>query len=190
MIALFDDVFSGLDGQTARTVFGNLFGESGLLRQWNTTTVLATQSGINSKYLSNMPANRLVVDFLPSADHIICLNNNGKISEQGTFSDLKNTDGYVYSLLRDRARGGEASTLATDNIKEQASKKAQAPPKQQADEEDMRRQRGDSTVYRYYFSSTGGLFMVVLLVLEIIWAFLESFPSLSPSFRLLFEILT
>ncbi|RKL49687.1 hypothetical protein BFJ72_g1144 [Fusarium proliferatum] len=174
MIALFDDVFSGLDGQTAHTVFENLFGERGLLRQWNTTTVLATQS----------------VDFLSSADHIICLNKDGKISEQGTFSDLKDTDGYVHSLLRDGVHRDEVSTLATDNIKEQASKKAQAPPKQQANEEDMRRQRGDSTVYRYYFSSTGGLFMIVLLVLEIIWAFLESFPSLSPGIRLLFEILT
>ncbi|KAG5784249.1 hypothetical protein H9Q73_002081 [Fusarium xylarioides] len=161
-IALFDDVFSGLDGQTARTVFENLFGERGLLRQWNTTTVLATQS----------------VDFLSSADHIICLNNDGEISEQGTFFDLKDTDGYVYSLLRDRVHRGEASALATDDIKEQASKKAQATPKQQANEEDTRRQRGDSTVYRYYFSSTGGSFMIVLLVLEIIWSFLESFLTI------------
>ncbi|TXC11619.1 hypothetical protein FocTR4_00006679 [Fusarium oxysporum f. sp. cubense] len=145
-IALFDDVFSGLDGQTARTVFENLFGER--------------------------------VDFLSSADHIICLNKDGKISEQGTFSDLKDTDGYVHSLLRDRVHGVEAPTLETDDIKEQASKLAQETPKQQANEEDTRRQRGDSTVYRYYFSSTGGLFMIVLLVLEIIWAFLESFPTI------------
>ncbi|KAF4959656.1 hypothetical protein FGADI_1579 [Fusarium gaditjirri] len=160
-IALLDDVFSGLDGQTARTVFENLFGERGLLRQWNTTTFLATQS----------------VDFLSSADHIICLNKDGKISEQGTFSGLKDTDGYVHSLLRDRVRGGEAPTLATVDTNEQAPKLAQATPKQ-PDEEDTRRQRGDSTVYRYYFSSTGGLFMTVLLVLEIIWAFLESFPTI------------
>lgn len=137
-----------------------------------------------------MLANRIIVDFLSSADHIICLNKDGKISEQGTFSDLKDTGGYVHSLLRDGVHRDEVSTLATGNIKEQASKKAQAPPKQQANEEDMRRQRGDSTVYRYYFSSTGGLFMIVLLVLEIIWAFLESFPSLSPGIWLLFEILT
>ncbi|KAF5605191.1 multidrug resistance-associated 1 [Fusarium subglutinans] len=161
-IALFDDVFSGLDGQTAHTVFENLFGECGLLRQWNTTTVLATRS----------------VDFLSSADHIICLNKDGKISEQGTFSDLKDTGGYMHSLLRNRVHEGEAPTLATDDIKEQASKLAQATPRQQASEEDTRRQLGDSTVYRYYFSSTGGIFIIVLLVLEIIWAFLESFPTI------------
>jgi ABC-type nitrate/sulfonate/bicarbonate transport system ATPase subunit len=44
-VALLDDVFSGLDSQTAQTVFENLFGKQGLLRQWKTTTVLATQSG-------------------------------------------------------------------------------------------------------------------------------------------------
>ncbi|KAH7248979.1 P-loop containing nucleoside triphosphate hydrolase protein [Fusarium redolens] len=161
-VALFDDVFSGLDSQTARTVFENLFSERSLLRQWNTTTLLATQS----------------VDFLWSADHTICLNNDGEISEQGIFSDLKDTGGYVQSLLRDRVHGVEASEFATDDIKEHTTKPAQTASKQQANEGDSRRQRGDSTVYRYYFSSTGGLFMVVLLVLEIIWAFLESFPTI------------
>ena len=45
-IALFDDVFSGLDSRTANTVFERLFGKhNGLFRSWNATVVLATQSG-------------------------------------------------------------------------------------------------------------------------------------------------
>ena len=45
-IAFFDDVFSGLDNQTSRTVFRNVFSKKdGLLRQWGTTVVLATQAG-------------------------------------------------------------------------------------------------------------------------------------------------
>jgi ABC-type multidrug transport system ATPase subunit len=44
-VALLDDVFSGLDSQTAQTIFENLFGKQALLRQWKTTTILATQSG-------------------------------------------------------------------------------------------------------------------------------------------------
>jgi ATP-binding cassette subfamily C (CFTR/MRP) protein 1 len=67
-------------------------------------------------------------------------------------------------------------TPERDNI-EQVPKSAQGTPKQLDEENDTRRQRGDSTIYRYYFSSTGAGFMIVLLVLEIIWAFLESFPS-------------
>ncbi|KAK1988940.1 ABC transporter [Colletotrichum cereale] len=46
-IALFDDIFSGLDNQTADTVFQRVFSaERGMLRAWGTSIVLATQSGI------------------------------------------------------------------------------------------------------------------------------------------------
>ncbi|UZP45665.1 hypothetical protein NXS19_013477 [Fusarium pseudograminearum] len=164
-VALLDDVFSGLDHQTAQTVFENLVGKNGLFRQWKTTVVLATQSA----------------DFLTSADHIICLSKEGEISEQGSFQTLKKANGYIQSLLDDKERHSnpEASGKV---IKEDAVKQTEKPkhetPKQQEESTDSRRQRGDSTVYRYYFSSTGGLFMVTLLGLEIIWAFLGSFPTI------------
>lgn len=45
-IALFDDIFSGLDNHTARTVFQRVFSaDEGMLRAWGTSIVLATQSG-------------------------------------------------------------------------------------------------------------------------------------------------
>ncbi|KAM0247924.1 hypothetical protein ACHAP5_003708 [Fusarium lateritium] len=164
-IALFDDIFSGLDSQTAQTVFENLFSKRGLFRQWNTTVIVATQSAA----------------FLSSADLVICLNKEGRISEQGTFHDLANADGYVDSLLRNKTKDSSIETSDPtpehDNI-EQAPKSAQGTPKQLDEENDTRRQRGDSTVYKYYFSSTGSLFMIALIVLEIIWAFLESFPTI------------
>lgn len=49
------------------------------------------------------------------------------------------------------------------------------PVKEQ--EPDERRQLGDRTVYRYYFGSIGYAFLGTLIILEIVWAFLESFPS-------------
>ncbi|KAM0350073.1 hypothetical protein ACHAPU_003236 [Fusarium lateritium] len=163
--ALFDDVLSGLDSQTARTVFENVFSQRGLLREWNTTVILATQSAA----------------FLSSAHRVICLNKEGRVSEQGTFHDLKEAGGYVQSLLRTKTDQSDLliseSTTENDCI-EQAPKPTQASPRQPGEENDTRRQRGDSTVYRYYFSSTGARFMVILLVLEIIWAFLESFPTI------------
>ncbi|KAM0563460.1 hypothetical protein ACHAPJ_001181 [Fusarium lateritium] len=163
-VALFDDIFSGLDRQTAQCVFENVFSKRGLLRQWNTTVILATQS----------------VDFLSSADLILCLGKEGRISEQGTFHSLENVGGYVQSLLTSKGSHSEVETQELppeeDDI-EQATPSTQSAPKQE-EEEDTRRQRGDSTVYRYYFSSTGGLLMIVLLALEIVWAFLESFPTI------------
>jgi ATP-binding cassette subfamily C (CFTR/MRP) protein 1 len=43
-IVLLDDIFSGLDGQTEKTVFDNLFGSKGLFRQLKTTVVLVSNS--------------------------------------------------------------------------------------------------------------------------------------------------
>lgn len=40
-----DDVFSGLDAQTAHQIFDALLGESGILTTSNRTIVLATNSG-------------------------------------------------------------------------------------------------------------------------------------------------
>jgi len=43
-IILLDDIFSGLDGETERTVFDNLFGPTGLARRLNITVVLVSNS--------------------------------------------------------------------------------------------------------------------------------------------------
>ncbi|EFQ30926.1 ABC transporter [Colletotrichum graminicola M1.001] len=46
-IALFDNIFSGLDNKTTDAMFQRVFSaERGILRAWGTSIVLATQSGI------------------------------------------------------------------------------------------------------------------------------------------------
>lgn len=45
-IILLDDVLSGLDTNTERHCFNSLLGESGILRQSQTTVVFVTHSGI------------------------------------------------------------------------------------------------------------------------------------------------
>lgn len=63
-------------------------------------------------------------------------------------------------------------------IADQASvPKVEYKAKQVEVKDDKRRQTGDSTVYKYYFGSIGTVFIVTLFVLELIWAFLQSFPS-------------
>ena len=47
-IAIFDDIFSGLDKNTSKNIFDRVFGPHGLLRKWGTTTILATHSGKRS----------------------------------------------------------------------------------------------------------------------------------------------
>jgi ATP-binding cassette, subfamily C (CFTR/MRP), member 1 len=44
-VAIFDDVFSGLDKVTEQTIFTRVFGKDGLLRKNGTTVILATHAG-------------------------------------------------------------------------------------------------------------------------------------------------
>ncbi|KAL9488539.1 hypothetical protein ACSS6W_000816 [Trichoderma asperelloides] len=165
-IALFDDIFSGLDNATSQRIFKNLFSSNtGLLRRWNTAIVLATQS----------------VDFLASADYIIALGREGKITEQGSFERLSVADGYVQALMASRSIVASTDASQDERISEIADEasvpKVEYKAKQVEVKDDKRRQTGDSTVYKYYFGSIGTVFIVTLFVLELIWAFLQSFPS-------------
>lgn len=47
-LAMFDDIFSGLDSTTETKVFGRLFGPQGLLRLRGTTVVIATHAGLSA----------------------------------------------------------------------------------------------------------------------------------------------
>ncbi|KAJ4864914.1 ABC transporter domain-containing protein [Trichoderma breve] len=164
-IALFDDIFSGLDNATSQRIFRNLFSSTGLFRKWGTTVVLATQT----------------VEFLASADLIIALSREGKIIEQGSFSQLLASDGYVQSLAAKRAIASSPEVHQDEVISESGAEatapKVEYKAKQEEIKDDKRRQLGDSTVYKYYFGSIGPIFIITLLSLEIVWAFLQSFPT-------------
>ncbi|KAL6836447.1 P-loop containing nucleoside triphosphate hydrolase protein [Trichoderma sp. SZMC 28015] len=164
-IALFDDIFSGLDNATSQRIFRNLFSSTGLFRRWGTTVVLATQT----------------VEFLASADLIIALSREGKIIEQGSFSQLLASDGYVQSLAAKQAIASSPEVHQDEVISESRAEatapKVEYKAKQVEIKDDKRRQLGDSTVYKYYFGSIGPIFIITLLSLEIVWAFLQSFPN-------------
>ncbi|UKZ60321.1 uncharacterized protein TrAtP1_001602 [Trichoderma atroviride] len=165
-IALFDDIFSGLDNATSQRIFNNLFSSNtGLLRKWKTTILLATQS----------------VDFLPSADHVIALGRQGKITEQGSFERLLISHGYVQNLMGNTSIVSVTDAHQDEIISESAAEasvpKVEYKAKQVEVKDDKRRQTGDSTVYKYYFGSIGTVFIIALLVFEVVWAFLQSFPT-------------
>lgn len=46
-VAVFDDVFSGLDKVTEQAVFAQVFAKGGLLQKNGTTIILATHAGMN-----------------------------------------------------------------------------------------------------------------------------------------------
>ncbi len=115
---------------------------------------------------------------MSQADLLITLAGDGIIGEIGSYSQLSKSGGYVQKLLKNHSLSampfsGTSSTSGSSSQEE----RAQYKEKPKAVTDDKRRQLGDSTVYRYYFGSIGTVFATVLIVLEIVWAFLQSFPS-------------
>ncbi|KAK2001812.1 multidrug resistance-like protein [Colletotrichum falcatum] len=150
-IALFDDIFSGVDNQTADAVFERVFSaERGILRAWGSSVVLATQS----------------VGFLSRADMIVTL-QDGKIAEMGSFEDCQKVEGYVGSLITPGSNDNDGDVVFP------VEKKTKAVP----GDEDKRRQLGDWSVYGYYFGTVGALLVVVMLFLHMTWAFFSTFPT-------------
>lgn len=158
-ILILDDVFSGLDPTAEERIFSRLLGKRGFLRSLNRTIVLVTHAAHRLSY----------------ADHIIALDEQGSIAEQGSFDDLMAGKGYVSNLAVkhknediDQApeEPGVSKVKATDNERAVA-------------ENDLNRQVGDFAVYKHYFAVTGYVYMTVFLVLVALFAFLVQFPGSS-----------
>jgi ATP-binding cassette, subfamily C (CFTR/MRP), member 1 len=81
---------------------------------------------------------------LPLADHIIILNNKGKIAGQGTWEDLRAESGYISKVVLKEKEEGEGK--ARDRA--EARDKIQIPPEQpDSNMQDITRQTGDVTLY-------------------------------------------
>ncbi|KAN0096080.1 putative ATP-binding cassette transporter [Hyaloscypha variabilis] len=142
-LMIIDDGFSGLDAETEELVFTRLFGKQGLLKRLGTTAILVTHA----------------VHRLPYADHIISLDANGRISEQGSFEQLKGSGGYVENLAIRRkyepdatATSGEEIALPTVGAKSAVERLA---TQVKAEDEDLSRPIGEWSTYKYYFASIG-----------------------------------
>lgn len=165
-LALFDDPFSGLDNHTTRVVFSRIFSkDSGLLRRWGTTVVLATQS----------------VNLLPLSDQVIVL-RDGVVAEQGDFASLSKTGGYVASQDKyDDTKVEGSDEAGSSEAPNQPGQDHEDRPKtvspSLAEPEDKRRQRGDLAVYGFFLKAIGMPFAIGLLVSEISWAFLSTFST-------------
>lgn len=166
-IVICDDVLRGLDADTEDHVFRKVFSANGLLRRRKATVVLSTHS----------------VRYLPFADHIIALNENGTISEQGMFQDLVATRGYVYGLnVEDRTdqHSADGESLPTGATKHTETLKSAAviasrSAKESGDEHS--RMFGDVQVYKHYFARIGISSQLAFLVSAIAWGFFYSFPT-------------
>ncbi|CAE6419804.1 unnamed protein product [Rhizoctonia solani] len=102
-ITLFDDSFSALDAHVGKAVFDHVVRAGGALD--GRTRVLVTHK----------------LDFLPHVDYIITL-SEGKITEQGTYTDLMASNGFFARFISEFSKNS-ASESDTTELKPQNDKK-------------------------------------------------------------------
>ncbi|CAG5185712.1 uncharacterized protein ALTATR162_LOCUS11383 [Alternaria atra] len=162
-IIILDDCLSGLDGQTENHIWHSLFGLEGLLKRCRTTVLVASSS-----------AKRL-----PYCDHIISLDKNGRISEQGPFDKLTKSGGYVSGF--DLARP-DWDYRAEKHIYEEPPRytERQATDNQLTEDDvqaEANRRTGDTAIYLYYIGTVGWIPTIIFIISIIIFIFGISFPT-------------
>ena len=171
-LCILDDVLSGLDMDTEQRVFHKLLGHDGLLRRQGGTTILATSSSKR----------------LPFADHIVVLNEEGRIVEQGSFRELNILGGYVSSFELQPADWTVRSTEMTnlDQVLAMATTNKivypTLPPSKEKDsakatEFEANKRTGDLAIYAYYARSVGSFAVLVFIVAMCSYVFCISFPQ-------------
>ena len=160
-MAIFDDVFSGLDTLTAQHVFNHVFKPQGLLSRLKTTVILSTHA----------------VEFLAFADKIIVLGTDGTVVQDGTFEDLNATPGYVEGLfIRKTHPKAESSQPTGVEVESSINPKQDLLMTDTAI--DKGRQIRDMTVYNFYLQTIGLRNALIWLVLGIANGFCWVVPTL------------
>lgn len=170
-LCILDDVLSGLDMDTEQKVFHSLFGQDGLLRRQGATSILASSSSKR----------------LPFADHIVVLNEKGRIAEQGSFMELNAAGGYISSFELQPADWTVQSTEMTNLDQVLAMNTTNRivyptlPPFKESTETaefEANKRTGDLAIYAYYAKSVGWFAVVTFIVAMSAYVFCISFPQI------------
>ncbi|KAF4450880.1 hypothetical protein F53441_6057 [Fusarium austroafricanum] len=132
-VAIFDDVFSGLDKVTEHIIFTRFFGKNGLLRKIGTTVILATHA----------------VNRLPESDFVVVLDKSGRLIEQGSYHELRSGGGYIQGLDIS-SHEDHNDQLSTETKSSEESDNAGANDQEQ---DEPTKVPSDRSVFMYYFKS-------------------------------------
>ncbi|KXG45668.1 ABC transporter, integral membrane type 1 [Penicillium griseofulvum] len=161
-IMILDDALSGLDATTEDHIFHSLFGPRGLLKEIESSVIVASSS----------------VKRLPYSDHIIVLEAGGRICEQGNFTSLNKTGGYVSSFglgLPDweynvKRFSDSPSYSSVDTVQKEKEVLIEEP--------EHHDRGGDLGIYTYYINAIGWLPAIIFMVAMAGFVFCISFPSI------------
>ncbi|RAL01356.1 putative multidrug resistance protein [Aspergillus ibericus CBS 121593] len=142
-IMVLDDVLSALDAQTETHIVDRLLGENGLLRSIGVTVFLITHT----------------TQHFPLADYILVLGEDRRVSEQGTWEQLRAQSGYISKLLLHEPDRSQQK-IADENDNSEVKSSAPERPERSMD---LVRQKGDPSLYSYYFDSMGKLNAVIMM---------------------------
>ncbi|KAI8946261.1 putative ABC transporter [Xylaria longipes] len=152
-IVLLDDTFSGLDGDTERTIFNNLLGALGFLRRLKTTVILASNSS----------------QYFHLADRIVLLGNHSVI-DQGQWPDIKSKAASSINKTLTGSRDKVALSTNFDKLSRQILTTND-------NEADLSRNTGDSELYKYYFGFVGVVNMSILVACTAAYGFFITIPQ-------------
>ena len=113
---------------------------------------------------------------LRSADRILVLGNDGIVLEQGTFTELNASNGYVRHLIIEEKQTKRASVDEPPMIRDKPEAQARVAGLDLL-RNDKARQTGDTAVYKYYYRSVGWKRMVPWVMVGIVGVFCEKFPG-------------
>ena len=157
-VIIFDDIFSGLDKTNARTIFNNLLGPGGLLRQSASTVILVTHSRT----------------YLASSDHIIVLGSNGTVIAEGPCDEIVSVPGYEDCVPDTEDDLNEKSASQEANEEELQETKESEPE----DEMKRARQPSDWRVYGFYAKAVGSLQLFLLAFFSVAAAAFWNYSTL------------
>jgi hypothetical protein len=117
---------------------------------------------------------------LSSANYIIAIGKQGRISEQGSFSQLKSAGGYVNRLLMQSDEPKISTTEEQTETQKQATAKQPAAASVTPVKPDNKRQIGDLSVYKYFCQASGLHNVVIALSMAMASAFCVVYSCTPP----------
>ncbi|KAF4829664.1 ABC transporter FUM19 [Colletotrichum tropicale] len=167
-LLIVDDVLSGLDSDTAESVFQQVFGNGGLLKRRGTTTVLCTHA----------------TRHLQSSDYVIALTTEGTVAEQGKFDQLLEDKTSAAHGSNSQSKSEEIEKM--EKVPDGTPDSGTTPPESRVStmESDSAetstsptRIIGDAAVFGYYFRSIGLFYMSAFAAFGVICGFFYNFPT-------------
>ncbi|KAJ4864305.1 ABC transporter domain-containing protein [Trichoderma breve] len=157
-VLIADDIFSGLDPESRRHIWTQVFGPLGILRRQKSTVILATHT----------------LEFIQDADHIIIL-ENGRIEHQGTFSELCDS---VAILKSQQGKEDDSTSEDSSDEIEQKLPNVRRQETEAEETENLTQRMGDSSLYAYYFRSIGWKLALGALFFSTTEQFLAQFAQI------------